>query len=512
MPPECGNVYQLPVCGVPVCGVSFAVIRPESSASTVVFVLVPREVGTRVYILGVGKTRGILIETYRNEGTLMKTCPECDGARRIQQSVQRSWWEVLLFRPATTDELCPNCVGAGWVFSSPDEEERIREESRRRIESDAESKRQATAREREARELRRVKSLLESLTPKDEYPGGYIPGSCGLDSYEKFHIRKTQDELIAMGPRFIPELFQALRSQVDARRCCAGVVLSEIGDANCIEPLMIALDEEIKIYRRRESLFAVAIVNIISRAPHRLPEDRVLSILAAVRRYVFDCHSIYPILMKLPSQAATTALAMCLPDLLEQKRALDSVLHELVARVYRPENDEQRAWFSIARRNWDVLVEIGRPAVGPLCSLVKPETHRQSYVNDAIRTLARIGEVSCVTSVLERVSSQREWCLLAIHAIRDVGNATTLKALLECLTGNIWAFWVIDDLILALKAVLQRDGRNASREILSAIAALPPKFSRETPGYHGAGEYKDTLTFDCSAIIAAAEAELKRRN
>ncbi len=55
-----------------------------------------------------------------------KTCPICDGARRISRRRERRWWEVLLQRPSMTEELCERCVGTGVVPASVEEEENAR--------------------------------------------------------------------------------------------------------------------------------------------------------------------------------------------------------------------------------------------------------------------------------------------------------------------------------------------------------------------------------------------------
>lgn len=60
----------------------------------------------------------------------MEVCPICGGARRIRRKIDRRWWEVLFQRPAMTDDLCPRCVGAGVVPSSPEEESSLKERAR----------------------------------------------------------------------------------------------------------------------------------------------------------------------------------------------------------------------------------------------------------------------------------------------------------------------------------------------------------------------------------------------
>ena len=54
-----------------------------------------------------------------------KTCPTCNGARRVRRTISRAWWQVLLLRPATVDELCGQCVGTGVIKGTPEEEQEV---------------------------------------------------------------------------------------------------------------------------------------------------------------------------------------------------------------------------------------------------------------------------------------------------------------------------------------------------------------------------------------------------
>lgn len=63
---------------------------------------------------------------------MTRTCPTCNGSRRVRRSVSRTWWQVLLLRPATVDELCGECVGTGVVRASPEDEAKERKAAEER--------------------------------------------------------------------------------------------------------------------------------------------------------------------------------------------------------------------------------------------------------------------------------------------------------------------------------------------------------------------------------------------
>lgn len=77
-----------------------------------------------------------------------KTCPGCNGSRRLKQDVRRSWWEVVLLRPAVVDELCGQCGGIGVVKGSPEQEEAFERQRQRKLQE-----RERTAAEEKARKV-----------------------------------------------------------------------------------------------------------------------------------------------------------------------------------------------------------------------------------------------------------------------------------------------------------------------------------------------------------------------
>jgi HEAT repeat protein len=66
---------------------------------------------------------------------------------------------------------------------------------------------------------------------------------------------------------------------------------------------------------------------------------------------------------------------------------------------WRPKDPSHKASYSIARKDWDELVRLGRPAVASLIKVLKDEEPRVR--EKAARTLGEIGDVAAVESLTE---------------------------------------------------------------------------------------------------------------
>jgi len=58
---------------------------------------------------------------------VQKTCPTCNGSRRVRLEISRTWWQVLLLRPAAVDESCRACGGTGVIKGSSEQEAKERQ-------------------------------------------------------------------------------------------------------------------------------------------------------------------------------------------------------------------------------------------------------------------------------------------------------------------------------------------------------------------------------------------------
>jgi len=57
---------------------------------------------------------------------------------------------------------------------------------------------------------------------------------------------------------------------------------------------------------------------------------------------------------------------------------------------YEPKNDTEKAYYLIARKNWDELVKMGEPAVEPLIHALKDEDY--DVRKGAVEALVKVGE------------------------------------------------------------------------------------------------------------------------
>ena len=51
-----------------------------------------------------------------------RLCTTCRGSKKIERTVDRTWWRVLLFRPSIMIGPCSACGGSGVIKGSPEEE------------------------------------------------------------------------------------------------------------------------------------------------------------------------------------------------------------------------------------------------------------------------------------------------------------------------------------------------------------------------------------------------------
>jgi hypothetical protein len=110
---------------------------------------------------------------------MSKACPNCNGSRRIRRNTRRTWWQIVLLRPASLDELCPVCVGTG-VVRGPEEEKELSLQPQRHQE--AKEREAAEQQTREvAEEKARMAAWLASPPPKGKT-------SQAVDAWMRAHV------------------------------------------------------------------------------------------------------------------------------------------------------------------------------------------------------------------------------------------------------------------------------------------------------------------------------------
>jgi hypothetical protein len=104
-----------------------------------------------------------------------KTCPTCNGAKRVRRTISRAWWQVLLLRPATVDELCGQCVGTGVIKGTPEEEQEVilqrqrQHEAKERQAAEEKARRQRAAESRAAAEQARPAMTTARASSNEHY-------------------------------------------------------------------------------------------------------------------------------------------------------------------------------------------------------------------------------------------------------------------------------------------------------------------------------------------------------
>jgi HEAT repeat protein len=332
-----------------------------------------------------------------------------------------------------------------------------------------------------------VRPLLESIKDDDK----------------DYEFRRTvATALSAIGPEAVPHLCHALSDTMASRRFVAALALGEIGDIRGLDPIMRAL-------KGTQVAGPAALVKIVTKGIDSISEERAASALRAAlssgwaREHERNAVSL---LMKLKGTAATEALVLCL------KQSNDLIVRwatqELKTRQYQPANRDERISLALAQGDWQKLVQIGPPAVKAL-------TGRMWDSNDALQALVKIADPGCVDPIirmLEHGGESGDWGRQkpAAEALREIGDARSLYPLIRILTSGHFAWKLADHLLDAISAVLARAHSDASIEVLRELAALPEKFEVSFKRL----EYStrpDSRAVDCSVVISAAKAELRRR-
>jgi len=162
-----------------------------------------------------------------------KTCPTCNGSRRVRRIVSRAWWQVLLRLPATLDELCVDCSGIGVVKGSPEEEQEF-EQGRQRNREELEHKKAAPA-------TASFGEQPEAADSKSDKHGEVVRLVEEL-MYKANKIGPAK-KLMKLGSAATEQLLLALRNGDDGARTFAAVALGQIGDLRAVDWLIAATED-----------------------------------------------------------------------------------------------------------------------------------------------------------------------------------------------------------------------------------------------------------------------------
>ena len=156
------------------------------------------------------------------------TCTTCGGARRVKRQVGRTWWQVVLLRPSSVDELCGLCGGIGVVKGTPAEEQAFERKRQQAIEE--QGRRAAAEKARRHEEVQRKaaeEKAHRTAATSQKYPSvrhDYLERSFGLTfrgngwSYDG-HVDDSHAAVLG-DPEVCLLVLKQFRAQLKFQRIC----------------------------------------------------------------------------------------------------------------------------------------------------------------------------------------------------------------------------------------------------------------------------------------------------
>ena len=191
---------------------------------------------------------------------------------------------------------------------------------------------------------------------------------------------KAIETLVRMGKPAVEPLVAALNDDVPAIRTGAAEALGRIKDGRAIESLIQALKDETWGVR-----------------------EKAIEALAKI------------------GKSAIAPLVEALED--EDVGVRTETARTLQELRWRPKDPSHKASYLIARKDWDELVRLGRPAVVSLIKVLKDKEPRVR--EKAARALGEIGDIAAVESLTESLEDKesivREAAQKALDKIKKAG-------------------------------------------------------------------------------------------
>lgn len=198
---------------------------------------------------------------------------------------------------------------------------------------------------------------------------------------------KAMETLVRIGKPAVEPLIAALNDDVPAIRTGAAEVLGKIKDGRATEPLIQALEDETGRVREKAA-----------EALGRIKDGRAVEpLIQALKDETWGVREKAIEALAKIGKSAVPPLVEALED--EDVRVRTEAARALQELSWRPKDPSHKASYLIARKDWDELVRLGRPAVG---SLVKVLKDKEPGVREkAARTLGEMGDVAAVESLTE---------------------------------------------------------------------------------------------------------------
>ena len=270
---------------------------------------------------------------------------------------------------------------------------------------------------------------------------GNVKGLIKALGYNKDHVirRDAADALGQIGDSFaVSPLIAALRDDDLEVRCAVANALGAIGDGRAVEPLISFLNNQ-DLNMRCCALKALgrigdarAVEPLIKSLKEWKHEELVVFAEALGQFYLRE--EAIKALGQIGNDRAAEALVAALKD--EKGSTRRTAADELSNIGWKPEQDEIKAYYFIARKKWDQCVEIGESAVIPLIGALE-DADKDTRLAVA-EILGKIGDTRAVepliASLNDKYSNVR---IAAAKSLGQIGDAQAVEPLIATLQSNV---------------------------------------------------------------------------
>jgi HEAT repeat protein len=230
--------------------------------------------------------------------------------------------------------------------------------------------------------------------------------------------------------RAVDPLIAMLRNKEADERFAAAKALGNLGDARALEPLLDSLD------RNYDSKVRKAIVESLGRMKAARAIDRLIPLLKHKEKELAD--AVAEALASIGSPAVESLIAALKDQRWNQRWMASAVLDRI---GWRPDSEEQKAWYSIARRDWEGCAMLGPSSVDPLGAILGNKSEEENIRTEVMRVLKEIEDPRAVDMLIsvfnvdltdtkyENTPKRK----VAIKALEDIGGPRVVMILIGTL-------------------------------------------------------------------------------
>jgi HEAT repeat protein len=230
--------------------------------------------------------------------------------------------------------------------------------------------------------------------------------------------------------RAVDPLIAMLRNKEADERFAAAKALGNLGDARALEPLLALLDHT------HDSSKLKVIVTSLGRMKDARAIDRLIPLLKHKDKELAD--AVTEALVAIGSPAVESLIAALKDQRWNQRWMASTVLDRI---GWQPVSEEQKAWSSIARRDWEGCARLGASAVEPLAIILGNKTEEEAIRVETIKALKSIGDSRALETLIsvysidlanigyENQPKRKE----AIKALEEIGSPGGVDVLIGTL-------------------------------------------------------------------------------